>query len=54
MIQSSQRNSKSSWASDPTPLTGEQMDSALRELPRDPATLALYKKMTEHDPLPAR
>jgi tripartite-type tricarboxylate transporter receptor subunit TctC len=45
---------KKLMGSDPTPLTGEQMDSALRELPRDPATLALYKKMTEHDPLPTR
>jgi tripartite-type tricarboxylate transporter receptor subunit TctC len=39
---------------DPSPLTGEEMDRALKELPRDPATLALYKKMTEHGPLPAR
>jgi hypothetical protein len=30
------------------------MDSALKELPRDPSILALYKKMTEHGPLPAR
>jgi len=45
---------KKLMGSEPTPLTGEEMDSALRELPRDPATLALYKKMTEHDPLPAR
>ena len=40
--------------SDPSPLTGEEMESALRELPRDPGTLGLYKKMTEHGPLPAR
>lgn len=40
--------------SDPSPLTGEEMDGAVRELPRDPATLALYKKMTEHGALPAR
>lgn len=39
---------------DPSPLTGEEMDRALKELPRDPATLALYKKMTEHGPLPPR
>lgn len=38
----------------PSPLTGEEMDSALKELPRDPGILALYKKMTEHGPLPAR
>jgi tripartite-type tricarboxylate transporter receptor subunit TctC len=40
--------------SDPSPLTGEEMQNALRELPRDPGTLELYKKMTEHGPLPAR
>jgi tripartite-type tricarboxylate transporter receptor subunit TctC len=39
---------------DPSPLTGEEMDNALKELPRDPRILALYKKMTEHGPLPAR
>ena len=39
---------------DPSPLTGEEMDSALKELPRDPGILGLYKKMTEHGPLPAR
>ncbi|MBM4296130.1 MAG: hypothetical protein FJ143_00135 [Deltaproteobacteria bacterium] len=40
--------------SEPSPLTGEEMESAMRELPRDAATLDLYKKMTEHGPLPAR
>lgn len=39
---------------DPSPLSGEEMDVALKELPRDPAILALYKKMTEHGSLPAR
>ena len=45
---------KKLMGSDPSPLTGEEMDSALRELPRDPGILDLYKKMTEHGPLPAR
>jgi tripartite-type tricarboxylate transporter receptor subunit TctC len=45
---------KKLMGSDPTPLTGEEMDSALRELPRDPGILELYKKMSEHGPLPAR
>jgi len=45
---------KKLMGSDPSPLTGEEMQSALRELPRDPGTLDLYKKMTEHGPLPAR
>jgi tripartite-type tricarboxylate transporter receptor subunit TctC len=45
---------KKLMGSDPSPLTGEEMENALRELPRDPGTLDLYKKMTEHGPLPAR
>jgi tripartite-type tricarboxylate transporter receptor subunit TctC len=45
---------KKLMGSDPSPLTGEEMHSALRELPRDPGTLDLYKKMTEAGPLPAR
>jgi hypothetical protein len=45
---------KKLMGSDPSPLTGEEMDSALRELPRDPGILDLYKKMTEHGPLPGR
>lgn len=41
-------------ATDPTPLTGEEMETAIRELPRDPEIVALYKKMADHGPLPAR
>ncbi|HWP60459.1 MAG TPA: hypothetical protein VNL14_21360 [Candidatus Acidoferrales bacterium] len=48
------REFKKLMGSEPSPLTGEEMESALRELPRDPETLALYKKMTEHSPLPPR
>ena len=40
--------------SEPSPLSGEEMESALKELPRDPGILNLYKKMTEHDALPRR
>jgi len=39
---------------DPSPLTGEEVEAAIRELPRDPETIALYKKMAEHGPLPPR
>jgi tripartite-type tricarboxylate transporter receptor subunit TctC len=39
---------------DPTPLTGEQVEVAIRELPRDPETVSLYKQMAEQGPLPAR
>lgn len=39
---------------DPTPLTGEEVESSVRELPRDPEVIGLYKKMAEHGPLPPR
>ena len=30
------------------------METAISELPRDPETVALYKKMADQGPLPAR
>ena len=39
---------------DPSPLTGQQMDIAIRELPRDPDTVGLYKILADHGPLPPR
>ena len=45
---------KKLMASDPSPLTGEEVEAAIRELPRDPETVGLYKKMAEHGPLPPR
>jgi hypothetical protein len=30
------------------------METAIRELPRDAETVALYKKMADHGPLPPR
>ncbi|MGH7774515.1 MAG: hypothetical protein ACREQA_20005 [Candidatus Binatia bacterium] len=45
---------KKLMASDPTPLTGEEVETAIRELPRDPETVGLYKKVAEHGPLPPR
>jgi hypothetical protein len=39
---------------EPTPLSGEEVEESMRELPRDPETISLYKKMAEHGPLPAR
>jgi len=45
---------KKLMTTDPTPLTGEEMEVAIRELPRDPETVALYKKMAEDVPLPPR
>ena len=45
---------KKLMSNEPTPLTGEEMETAIRELPRDPETVALYKKMAEQGPLPPR
>jgi tripartite-type tricarboxylate transporter receptor subunit TctC len=45
---------KKMMTTDPTPLTGEEMEIAIRNLPRDAETIALYKKMADQGPLPAR
>jgi len=45
---------KKLMAGDPTPLTGEEVEAAIRELPRDPEIVGLYKKMAEHGPVPPR
>jgi tripartite-type tricarboxylate transporter receptor subunit TctC len=45
---------KKLMTTDPTPLTGEEMEVAIRELPRDPEVVSLYKKMAEPGPLPPR
>jgi len=39
---------------EPSPLTGEEVETSIRELPRDPETVGLYKKMAEAGPLPPR
>jgi tripartite-type tricarboxylate transporter receptor subunit TctC len=39
---------------EPSPLTGEEVEASIRELPRDPEVIGLYKKMAEHGPLPPR
>ena len=49
-----QKDFKKLMATDATPLTGEELESAVRELPRDPEIVALYKKMADHGPLPPR
>ena len=41
-------------AGDPTPLTGAEVETAVRELPRDPEIVGLYKKLADHGPLPPR
>jgi hypothetical protein len=40
--------------SDPSPLTGEEVETAIRELPRAPEIVALYKKFADQGPLPPR
>ena len=49
-----QKEFKKMMTTDPTPLTGEEMEVAIRELPRDAETVALYKKMADQGALPAR
>jgi tripartite-type tricarboxylate transporter receptor subunit TctC len=39
---------------EPSPLTGEEVETSIRELPRDPEVIGLYKRMAEHGPLPPR
>jgi tripartite-type tricarboxylate transporter receptor subunit TctC len=45
---------KKLMASEPSPLTGEEVETSIRELPRNPEVIGLYKKMAEHGPLPPR
>jgi tripartite-type tricarboxylate transporter receptor subunit TctC len=39
---------------DPSPITGEAIDTAIKELPRDAETIALYKHLADHRPMPPR
>ena len=45
---------KKLMATNATPCTGEEREVAIRELPRDPELVSLYKKMAKHGPLPPR
>lgn len=45
---------KKMMSTDATPLTGEQLDKAIRSLPRNPETVELYKKLADQGPLPPR
>jgi len=49
-----QKEFKKLMASEPTPLTGEELQSAIKTLPREPEIVALYKKLAEDGPLPSR
>ena len=48
------RDFKKLMGREPTPLTGEEVEKAVRELPRDPEVIALYKKLADAGALPAR
>jgi tripartite-type tricarboxylate transporter receptor subunit TctC len=39
---------------DPSPITWDGMEAAIKGLPRDPETIALYKHIADHRPMPAR
>ena len=39
---------------DAAPVNGEDLERAIRELPRDPDVIQLYNKMAGPDPLPSR
>ncbi len=39
---------------EPTPLLGEEMERGIKELPRDPELVELFKKLNAAEPLPAR
>jgi tripartite-type tricarboxylate transporter receptor subunit TctC len=48
------RDYKKLVGEEPTPLLGEEMERAVKELPRDPEIIELFKKLTAAGPLPAR
>ena len=49
-----QQEFKKLMGRDPTPLTGEDVQKVVKELPRDPEVIGFYKKLAEHEPLPPR
>ncbi len=48
------RDYKKFVGEEPTPLSGEDMERAIKELPRDPEIVELFKKLNAAGPLPAR
>jgi tripartite-type tricarboxylate transporter receptor subunit TctC len=45
---------KKLMGSEAAPLTGEEVETAIRDIPRDPEIISLYKKLAEHGPIPDR
>jgi hypothetical protein len=48
------RDYKKFVGEEPTPLAGEDMERAIKELPRDPEIVDLFKKLNAAGPLPPR
>jgi hypothetical protein len=48
------RDFKKLTGSDASPLTGAEVEEAIRKMPRDPEVIALYKKLADSGPLPPR
>ena len=48
------REYKKLTSEDPDPLMPEEMEKAIREMPRDAEVIELLKKVSEEGPLPAR
>lgn len=49
-----QQEFKKLMGREPSPLTGEEVEKAVRELPRDAEVIALYKKLADSGALPPR
>ena len=49
-----QQEFKKLMGREPTPLSGEDVQKLVKELPRDREVIGLYKKLAEHEPLPPR
>jgi hypothetical protein len=39
---------------DPSPITSETLEAAIKDVPRDPETIALYKHLADPRPMPPR
>jgi hypothetical protein len=39
---------------DPSPIMAEAIEGAIKDLPRDPETIALYKDLADHRQIPPR
>lgn len=45
---------KKLMGSKPSPLSGEEVEASINDIPRDAETVAFYKKFAEHGPVPPR